>query len=198
MGLMRHTRTFLVAAVFVLALASVALASSGLGPAAGPRRGPSEALLLLQIVLLILTGRLLGEALLGLTIEILVPITGSGPSRRAAEVALALAQAASAPITALAIANAGAQSMSEDRHARDVNAEILREIERLAGYFAVNVRGLIGEGDTHEAIRKAVGKGHCCLIVFGASRRPGDSLSLGPLPAGLLDQSEHALLLISS
>ena len=63
MGFMSHTRTFLVAAVLVLAVAAVALASSALGPAAGPGNGPSEALLLLQIVLLILTGRLLGEAL---------------------------------------------------------------------------------------------------------------------------------------
>ncbi len=135
---------------------------------------------------------------LGQALDILVPITGSGSSRRAAEVALALAQAASAPVTALAIANAGAQSVTEDRHAREVNDEILREIKRLAGYFDVNVNSRVGEGDTQEAIRKAVGKGHCCLIVFGASRRPGESLSLGPLPAGLLDQSEHALLLISS
>ena len=112
--------------------------------------------------------------------------------------ALALAQAASAPITALAIATAGAKSASEGRHARGDNAKILREIARLAKYFDVNVRRLVGEGDTQEAIRKAASKRHCCLIVLGASRRPGESLSFGPLAAGLLDQSKHALLLISS
>ena len=63
MGFISHTRALLVAAVFILASAARALASAASGPAAGPGSGPSEALLLLQIVLLILTGRLLGEVL---------------------------------------------------------------------------------------------------------------------------------------
>ena len=62
-GLMSHTRTFLVAAALVLVLAAVSLAASAGGQAASSRSGPSEALLLLQIVLLIITGRLLGEGL---------------------------------------------------------------------------------------------------------------------------------------
>jgi Kef-type K+ transport system membrane component KefB/nucleotide-binding universal stress UspA family protein len=135
---------------------------------------------------------------LGQAIEILVPITGSGPSLRGAEVALALAKAASAPITALAIATAGAKSPSEGRHARRDNARILREVARLAKYFDVKVHRLTGKGDTQKAIRKAAGRKRRCLIVFGASRRPGESLSFGPLAADLLDQSTYALLIISS
>lgn len=131
--------------------------------------------------------------------EILVPITGSGPSLRGAEVALALAQAASAPITALAIATAGAKSAGEGRHARGDNTKILREVTRLAKYFNVKVRNRrVGKGDTQIAIRKTVGKKRRCLIVLGASRRPGESLSFGPVAAGLLDQSKHALLIVSS
>jgi Kef-type K+ transport system membrane component KefB/nucleotide-binding universal stress UspA family protein len=131
-------------------------------------------------------------------IEILVPITGSGPSLRGAEVALALAQAASAPITALAIASAGAQSAREGRHGQGDDAKILREITRLAKYFDVKVNRLTGTGAAQDAIRKAASGKRRCLIVLGASRRPGESLSLGPLAAGLLDHSKHALLLISS
>jgi K+:H+ antiporter len=135
---------------------------------------------------------------LGEKIEILVPITGSGPSLRGAEVALTLAKAASAPITALAIASAGAKSSSENRHAHRDNTQILREITRVAKYFGVEVRRRRGKGDAQTAIRKAAGKKHNCLIVLGASRRPGESLSIGPLAADLLDKSEHSLLLISS
>ncbi len=135
---------------------------------------------------------------LGKAIEILVPITGSGPSLRGAEVALALAQAVSAPITALAIATAGAKSSSEGRHARGDDAKTLKEIVQLAKHFDVKVRRLTGEGDTQQAIRKAASRKRSCLIVFGASRRPGESLSFGPIAAGLLDHSKHALLLISS
>lgn len=135
---------------------------------------------------------------LGQAMEILVPITGSGVSLNGAEVALAIAQAASAPITALAIASAGAGSESESRHGRGDNEEILREIGRIAGYFDVDVRRLVGEGDTQEAIRKAAGGSSRCLIVLGVSRRPGEALSFGRIAAGLLDKSEHSILLISS
>jgi nucleotide-binding universal stress UspA family protein len=130
--------------------------------------------------------------------EILVPIPGSGVSRNGAEVALAIAQAASAPITALAIASVGAPLESERRHGRREDVEILREIVRMAGYFNVGVRSLVGKGDTQEAVRTAVGKSRRCLIVLGVSRRPGETLSFGRLAAGLLKQSEHSLLLVSS
>ena len=135
---------------------------------------------------------------LGQAIEILVPITGSGPSLRGAEVALALAQAASAPVTALAIASAGAKSASEGRHARGDDDKALREIARMARHFDLKVHGLVGKGDPQAAIRKAASRKRRCLIVFGASRRPGEPLSLGPIAAGLLDHAKHALLLISS
>ncbi len=135
---------------------------------------------------------------LGQAMEILVPITGSGVSRNGAEVALAIAKAASAPITALAIAAAGARSESESRSANWDDTEILREMARLGKYFDVDVRRLVGEGDTQEAIRKASGNSRRCLIVLGVSRRPGELLSFGSLAAGLLDQSGSSLLLISS
>jgi Kef-type K+ transport system membrane component KefB/nucleotide-binding universal stress UspA family protein len=140
----------------------------------------------------------IAEDPLGKSMEVLVPITGSGVSRNGAEVALAIAKAASAPITALAIASAGARSESESRNASGDDTEILREVARLAKYFDVDVHRRVGEGDTQEAIRKAAGKGRRCLIVLGVSRRPGESLSFGSLAAGLLDQSEHSLLLVSS
>lgn len=130
--------------------------------------------------------------------EIVVPITGSGPSLRGMDVALNLAEAASAPITALAIASVVAQSESEGRHARRDDSEILREIRRMAKYFNVDVRPMKGEDDIQKAIRKAVSEPRRCLIVLGASRRPGEPLSFGPLAAGLLEESEQALLLISS
>ncbi len=129
-------------------------------------------------------------------IEILVPITGSGPSFHGAEVALALARAASAPVTALAIASASAKSAGEKRHARGEDAKILRETVRMAKHFDVKVRRLSGKGDTQEAIRKAAERN--TLIVFGASRRPGEPLSFGPVAGGMLDHSKHSLLIISS
>jgi nucleotide-binding universal stress UspA family protein len=135
---------------------------------------------------------------LGEAVEILVPITGSGSSFRGAEVALTLAKAASAPITALAIASAVAKSPTEGRHARGDNTKILREVARLAKFIGVEVRRRVGKGATQKAIQESAGKKRRCLIVFGASRRPGEPLSFGPVAAGLLEQSKHALLIVSS
>ncbi len=56
-------RSLLAAGALILGLAAVSLAASADGQAAGSRSGGSEALLLLQVVLLILTGRFLGEGL---------------------------------------------------------------------------------------------------------------------------------------
>ena len=136
---------------------------------------------------------------LGQAIEIVVPITGSGASLRGAEVALALAQAASARITALSIASAGAKRKEEGRHARRDDQEILREMERLARPTSTwRSAARSAKGDTHEAIQKAAGSATPALVVLGVSRRPGEALSFGSLAAGLLDASDHTLLLVSS
>lgn len=129
---------------------------------------------------------------------ILVPLTGSGVSRNGLEVALALSHAASVPVTALAIASAGAHTLSEARHARRDDAEILLEAERLGTHFGVPVKCLTGRGEALQVIRRAVAGNPRCLIVLGASLRPGASLSLGRLAAGLIEKSEHALLLVAS
>jgi Kef-type K+ transport system membrane component KefB/nucleotide-binding universal stress UspA family protein len=130
--------------------------------------------------------------------NILAPLTGSGSSGRSAEVALALAQAASAPLTALSLAAAVAKSASEGRNARREDDQILREIGRLGKYFDVEVRREVGKGPIQQAIRKSADNRQPCIIVFGASRRPGEQLSLGPVAAGLLAESKHSLLIIST
>ncbi len=131
-------------------------------------------------------------------LEVLVPITGSGVSRRGAEVALALAQAASAPITALAIASSDAQSEAEERRSKEDDAEILREVARLSEFFDVEVNRQVGEGDRAQAIQSAARDMSHCLIVLGVSRRSDESLSFGNLAASLVGQSEHSVLLVSS
>src|SRR5512135_759403 len=58
-----HNQTFLVIAALLFIPAAVSPAFSAQGQAVSHGGGPSEALLLLQIMLLIVTGRLLGEGL---------------------------------------------------------------------------------------------------------------------------------------
>jgi nucleotide-binding universal stress UspA family protein len=110
--------------------------------------------------------------------EILVPITGSGVSLRGMEAALAIAKAASAPITALPLASAAAggdaaaEGESEKRSASSDDSEVLREVVRISEYFSVYVHSIVGKADTRETILKAAGKSSECLIVLGVSRRP--------------------------
>ena len=63
MSIMIHIRTFLVAAGLIHALAAFSPAFAAQAQATNPGGGSPEALLLLQITLLILTGRLAGEVL---------------------------------------------------------------------------------------------------------------------------------------
>ncbi|HVV95443.1 MAG TPA: cation:proton antiporter [Hyphomicrobiales bacterium] len=133
-------------------------------------------------------------------IDILVPITGSAVSRRGAEVAVALAQAADAPITALALASAIASHDRRRRTADRDDAEIITEINQVAEHYEVPLRTASAamESEPIDAILRAAGSKRHCLIVFGVSRRPGERLSFGNLAASLLERSPHSILFVQS
>jgi Kef-type K+ transport system membrane component KefB len=133
-------------------------------------------------------------------LDILVPITGSAASRRGGELAVALAQAADAPITALALAAALASHDRRRRTADRDDAEIITEITQVAEHYDVPLRTASAamESEPIDAILRAAGSKRHCLIVFGVSRRPGERLSFGNLAAALLERSPHSILFVQS
>ena len=127
------------------------------------------------------------------TISILLPVNGTETSRRAAEVAIAIARATKAPVTALYVA--------PDGKARSRRAEeaILKDIAALADSYAIDVRTAVRtEKAAGEAILKEAARRKHNVIVLGAGRRPGEKLFFGDTASALLEKSQQSLVFVVS
>jgi Kef-type K+ transport system membrane component KefB/nucleotide-binding universal stress UspA family protein len=132
--------------------------------------------------------------------NILVPVAGTEISRRAAEVAVALARACECPMTALYVANTGANANRRGgvRERRQEQA-ILKEIVQMADRYDVNVKTAVhSDVAPDEAILAQAKKGRHDLIVMGVQRRPGDVLFFGDTAAAVFEKSLASLLFLSS
>ncbi|MCW5694438.1 MAG: cation:proton antiporter [Pseudolabrys sp.] len=127
------------------------------------------------------------------TISILVPVNGTEVSRRAAEVAIAIARANRAPVTALYVApgNKGRSRRNEEA--------ILKEIVALGETYAVDIRSAVRASDAADvAIVKEAARRKHNLIIMGTARRPGEKLNFGDTAAALLEKSSQSLVFVVS
>jgi hypothetical protein len=128
-------------------------------------------------------------------LDILVPITGTGHSRRGTEIAVALARASLGRVTVLHVASRERLSWRTDTN----EAAILRDAVQLGDQLGVPVRTAIrGHADADEAILRQLKSGEHDLIVMGVSPRPGATLSYGRAAAAILQQSTRSVLLVAS
>ncbi len=128
-------------------------------------------------------------------LSILAPVNGTQPSRRAAEIAIVLAKATNAPLTALYVAPAGKKSTSS----RQYEEAILKDIVQLADSYDLTIRTEVRvDVAADEAIVKEATRRRHNLVVLGVGRRPGDHLFLGDTAAALLAKSEKSLLFVAS
>jgi nucleotide-binding universal stress UspA family protein len=135
-------------------------------------------------------------------LNILVPVNGTEVSRRAAELAIAVAHALEARITALYVS--GAKRDARGRRGggsreRAQEQAILKEIVLLAEQYdqAVATRVRADQSPDEAVLTEAKRDGHN-LIVMGVSRRPGDSLFFGETAAGVFEKSPISVVLVSS
>jgi nucleotide-binding universal stress UspA family protein len=132
--------------------------------------------------------------------NILVPVAGTDVSRRAAEVAVALARACGCPMTALYVANTGASAKRRGgaRMSRPEQA-ILKEVVQMADRYDVTVKTAVRSDVAPDAaiLAQAKAGGHD-LIVMGVQRRPGDKLFFGDTAAAVLEKSPGSVLFLSS
>ncbi|MGH6664799.1 MAG: cation:proton antiporter [Pseudolabrys sp.] len=137
--------------------------------------------------------RLLEHPLHG-KLDMLVPVNGTEMSRRAAEVAIAMARAGKATLTALYVAPAGKKKRS-----RQYEEAILKDIVELAESYELEMRTRVRANvAAEEAILKETARGKHNLIVLGVGRRPGEKLFFGDTAAALLEKSESSLLFLAS
>jgi Universal stress protein family len=128
-------------------------------------------------------------------LDILAPITGTGHSRRGAEIAVALARASLGRVTMLHVVGRDRLSWRTGTN----EAAILRDAVQLGDQFGVPIRTAVSaHADADDAILSQLKGGEHDLIVMGVSPRPGATLSFGGAAATILERSDRSVLLIAS
>ena len=138
----------------------------------------------------------------GARLDILAPVTGTAVSRRAAEVALALARAAPhASVTALHVATAS-RKRNFAAPWTDIGYDegaILRDVADLAERHGVELRTTARRHSVPEnAILRQLTIGNHNMLVMGVTRRPGGALFFGNVAASVLERSDRSIVLVSS
>jgi Kef-type K+ transport system membrane component KefB/nucleotide-binding universal stress UspA family protein len=134
-------------------------------------------------------------------LHILVPVTGNEVSRRAADVAIAIARARDRPITALYVATTGVGNGRKRRgfRARQQEQAIMRDVVEMADRHDVTTRTAVhADVAPHDAILAEVKQRRHDLIVMGVSRRPGDKLFFGDTAAAVLEKSPASIVFVAS
>jgi nucleotide-binding universal stress UspA family protein len=134
-------------------------------------------------------------------LHLLVPVTGNEVSRRAADVAIAIARASECPITALYVATGGAGNGRRRRgfRARRQEQAIMKDVVEMADRHDVTARTTVhSDVAPHEAILAEAKKHGHDLIVMGVSRRPGDNLFFGDTAAAVLENSPASIVFVAS
>jgi len=134
-------------------------------------------------------------------LHILVPVTGNEVSRRAADVAIAIARASDRPITALYVATTGTSNGRKRRgfRARQQEQAIMRDVVEMADRHDVTTRTAVhADVAPPEAILAEVKQRGHDLIVMGVSRRPGDKLFFGDTAAAVLEKSPASIVFVAS
>ena len=133
--------------------------------------------------------------------KILVPVSGSGVSRRGAEIAVALARISLKPLRLVYV------STTRDRGVRRNSASmsllneeaILKDTAALAARYDVDVTtSLRANAAPEEAILQEIRTSGADLVVMGVGRIHGDSLNFGSVAAAVLRKSKVSVLLVSN
>jgi len=134
-------------------------------------------------------------------LSILVPVNGTEPSRRGAEVAITMARATKAPITVLYVAVRTNDKRGVRRGIRTRRHEeaILKDIVAIADGYNVSIRtAVLADDAADEAILNEVKRRKNNLIVIGVGRRPGEKLFFGDTASSLLENAECSLLFVAN
>ncbi len=147
--------------------------------------------------------------------KVLLPVSGAAISIRAAELAIAIARANNAPLTALFVKHttqptgtksAGGKNRDKkvpnthrNRISLSQEEAFLKEVVLLAERYGTKMRTAIhADIMPEEAILREARQGGYNLIVMGVSRRPGETLFFGTVPAAVLEKSTVSLLFLAS
>jgi Kef-type K+ transport system membrane component KefB/nucleotide-binding universal stress UspA family protein len=135
------------------------------------------------------------------SLRILVPVNGTEPSRRGAELAFALAPGGTAKVTALHVAERLAARSPQERFAgRRNERSLMMDISALAdryGHKRINTATRTKDAPDAAILAEAE-RMRADLIVIGAAKRTGDALYLGQTVANVLARWKGAIVLLAT
>ena len=136
-------------------------------------------------------------------LNILAPVRGNKVSRRATEVALAIAKMSNSPMTALYVLGTVGLSATRRRLRRLTRTHhheeaVLKDIVELADREGRSIRTALRlDVSPEDAILRAARLGHN-LIVLGVGRPAGKTLFFGEVAAAILENSDCSMMFVSS
>lgn len=134
-----------------------------------------------------------GKEALNRRSRILVPVNGNPQSRRAAEIALALARATGAQVHALFVSQTDGHSRTRLREER-----VLKDMTELGERYNVRVTTRISaRSEAADAILKEA-KRSFSMIVMGVATRPGEDLFFGNTASAVLRDWQAPILLLAT
>jgi nucleotide-binding universal stress UspA family protein len=129
---------------------------------------------------------------------ILVPVNGTEASRRAAELALALARPNRARVKALYVSREDKADRRPTPISHRREEAVLKDIADLGERYGVSIlTAMRMQGAAGDAIRKEAARG-IAMIVMGVTQRPGDELFFGDTAAVVLAKCRGPIVLLST
>ncbi len=136
----------------------------------------------------------------GSGLDILVPITGTQDSRRALEVAIALARADTGSLTLINVTLRGAsRQRGVAAQLRSADNEIMKDAVTLAEHYQIQCRTVVRQDvSAAEAILKQLRRGRHDLVVVGVRPRAGEALFFGEVADELMLHAPASVVLVSA
>ncbi|MBU0583168.1 MAG: cation:proton antiporter [Alphaproteobacteria bacterium] len=127
---------------------------------------------------------------------ILVPVNGTEVSRRAIDLALALARPTGAGVRALYVSNESRGQRNSVSLRRE--EAVLKDIVTMADRYGVGIETAIRKrGSPHDAICREAAKG-VAMIVMGVTPRSGDELFFGETAAAVVERCSGPIVMVAA
>ena len=133
--------------------------------------------------------------------KILVPVSGSGVSRRGAEIAVSLARTSLASLRLVYVSTTRDKGVRRNKASISLLNEeaILKDTAALAARYDVDVTTSVhGNSAPEEAILQEIRASGADLVVMGVDRIHGDTLNFGGVADAVLRKSKVSVLLVSN
>ncbi|SDR63475.1 transporter, CPA2 family [Rhizobiales bacterium GAS113] len=136
-------------------------------------------------------------------LAILVPVTETDMSTRAAEIGVELARSANADLTILYVSPRDGPTLGVRRAYRSLatrhEESVLKDIVEIADRYDVAIRTKVAISNVpHHAIQNEADRASATLIILGVTTRPSEALLFGNTASELLMASQISLLFVAS